>query len=104
MWKRDRTLPIFDAAPPGGAERTCVVTRQARDPDELIRFVLGPENAVVPDIKRKLPGRGVWVGLSRDLVAKAVKKQVFARALKDKAIAAQDLPELIDNLLRRDAL
>jgi uncharacterized protein len=85
-------------------ERTCVVTRQQRAPDELIRFVLGPDHAVVPDLKHKLPGRGVWVGLSRDLVAQAVKKQLFARGLKDKAIAAPDLPGLIETLLTRDAM
>ncbi len=92
------------AVPPAGAERTCVVTRQVRDPDELIRFVLGPENVVVPDIKRKLPGRGVWVSLSRKILAQAVKKQVFARALKEKAVASADLPDLVERLLRRDAL
>ena len=92
------------AAPPVGAERTCVVTRQTHAPDQLIRFVLGPENVVVPDIKRKLPGRGVWVGLSRDLVAQAVKKQAFSRALKEKVVAAADLPDLVERLLRRDAL
>ena len=72
------------AAPDEGAapERTCVVTRQIREPDELIRFVLGPDNAVVPDLKRKLPGRGVWVGLSEALVAQAVKKQLFSRGLQ----------------------
>jgi len=93
------------AAPDEGAapERTCVVTRQIREPDELIRFVLGPDNAVVPDLKRKLPGRGVWVGLSRALVAQAVKKQLFSRGLREKASASPDLPDLIETLLRRDA-
>ena len=28
--------------------------------DELIRFVVGPDG-VVPDLKRKLPGRGLWI-------------------------------------------
>ena len=89
---------------PQGTERSCVVTRQAKHPDALLRFVLGPESVVVPDIKRKLPGRGVWVGLSKDLVAQAVKKQVFARALKEKALAEADLPDLVESLLKRDAL
>jgi uncharacterized protein len=92
------------AAPHAGVERTCVVTRQTRHPDDLIRFVQGPENAVVADLKRKLPGRGVWVGLSKDLVAQAIKKQAFSRALKEKVVAAPDLPDLIERLLRRDAL
>ena len=32
--------------------------------DELIRFVVGPDG-VVPDLKRKLPGRGLWVTAER---------------------------------------
>lgn len=102
--KQDLCEPA--AAPLAGAtapERTCLVTRQHRAPDELIRFVLGPDHAVVPDLKRKLPGRGVWVGLSKALVAQAVKKQLFARGLRDKAVAAADLPDLVETLLRRDA-
>jgi uncharacterized protein len=98
--------PVDRAAAPDegeAPERTCVVTRQIRAPDELIRFVLGPDNAVVPDLKRKLPGRGVWVGLSRALVAQAVKKQLFSRGLREKASASPDLPDLIETLLRRDA-
>ncbi|WP_294536048.1 RNA-binding protein [uncultured Rhodoblastus sp.] len=92
------------AAPHAGVERTCVVTRRISHPDALIRFVLGPENAVVADLKRKLPGRGVWVGLSKVLVAQAIRKQAFSRALKEKVVASPDLPELIEKLLRRDAL
>jgi predicted RNA-binding protein YlxR (DUF448 family) len=99
----DRDMDDRDDAP-AGAERTCAVTRATLPPEQMIRFVLGPDDAVVPDIKRKLPGRGVWVGLSKDLVAQAVKKQVFSRGLKAKALAAPDLPELIDRLLARDAL
>jgi hypothetical protein len=92
------------AAPRAGVERTCVVTRRTRHPDELIRFVQGPDNDVVPDLKRKLPGRGVWVSLSKALVAQAIKKQAFSRALKEKLVASPDLPDLIEKLLRRDAL
>ncbi|MDR6188094.1 putative RNA-binding protein YlxR (DUF448 family) [Agrobacterium pusense] len=41
--------------------RMCIVTRQSGSPDELIRFVAGPDGDVVPDLKRQLPGRGCWV-------------------------------------------
>ena len=34
-------------------------------------LVIGPEGAVVPDVKHKLPGRGVWVTASRNAVAAA---------------------------------
>ena len=45
----------------GGNDRMCIVTRARRSPDEMIRFVADPGGEIVPDIKRKLPGRGVWV-------------------------------------------
>ncbi|MGC1447949.1 MAG: RNA-binding protein [Xanthobacteraceae bacterium] len=90
--------------PETGPERTCIVSRARKNPEEMIRFVLGPDHGVAPDLKRKLPGRGVWVSLSKDAVAQAVKKQVFSRALRGEAKASADLPELIETLLRRDAL
>ena len=61
-----------------------------RAPDELIRFVLGPDNAVVPDLKRKLPGRGVWVGLSPGAGRPGGQEAAFARGLSEKALASPD--------------
>ena len=66
------------------AERTCIVTREVMDPSELIRFVAGPDGSVVPDLKRNLPGRGVWVSACRSNVEKAVEASLFARSLKSK--------------------
>lgn len=87
-----------------GPERTCVVTRRKGAPETMIRFVLGPDGTVVPDIRRKLPGRGVWVGADRAIVAEAVRKQAFARGLKTKVAVDPGLPDLVDDLLARDAL
>lgn len=86
------------------SERRCVVTREVLEPEKLIRFVRAPDGAVVPDLKRKLPGRGVWVGLSQALVAQAVKKQLFSRGFRDKALASPELPDLVGKLLYRDAV
>ena len=83
-------------------ERTCIVTRAAKPPAELMRFVLGPGNEVVPDLKHRLPGRGVWVTARRDLVEEAVKKRLFARAFKAEAKAAPTLAEDIERGLRED--
>jgi predicted RNA-binding protein YlxR (DUF448 family) len=102
--RRNEGLDAAASDEESGAERTCAVTREKAPPEAMLRFVLGPDQQVVPDIKRRLPGRGVWIGLSRARVALAVKRQVFSRALKDKALAAPDLPEMVENLLRRDAL
>ena len=58
---------------------------------ELIRFVVGPAGEVVPDVKRKLPGRGLWITASRAAVEEAVKRNVFARGFKRQVRVAPDL-------------
>ena len=70
----------------------------------MIRFVAAPDGTVVPDLRRKLPGRGVWVGAERSKVAEAVRKKLFARGLRTAARASSDLPERIDALLADTAL
>lgn len=87
-----------------GQERTCAVSRTAMDPCELIRFVAGPDGSIVPDIRRKLPGRGVWVKASAGTVAEAAKKNVFARSLKQQIKPDSKLADLVDRLLLEDAL
>jgi uncharacterized protein len=87
-----------------GPERTCVVTRQGRAPDDLIRFVVGPGEVLVPDIRRKLPGRGVWVSLSADAIREAVKRRAFERSLKTKVSVSPELPDEVDALLAKDAV
>lgn len=77
-------------------QRTCIATREVRSPDELIRFVLGPDGDVVPDLRRKLPGRGVWVSARRDAVETAAKRRLFARSLKTAAVASEGLADAID--------
>jgi predicted RNA-binding protein YlxR (DUF448 family) len=87
-----------------GPERMCVVTRERRAPEDLIRFVAGPEGTVVPDIRAKLPGRGIWVTARNDLVEEAVRRQAFSRGLKATAKADKTLPADVDALLERDCL
>lgn len=86
------------------AVRRCAVTRTARPKDELIRFVLGPDGAIVPDLKEKLPGRGVWLTATHDTVAEAVKRKAFGRALKAEAKAPDALADQLDKLLAEAAL
>ena len=94
----------LDAASEKGPERTCVVTRRKGAPATMIRFVVGPDGGVVPDIRAKLPGRGVWVDGRTDLVATAVRKGAFARGFKAKVAAAPTLADDVDALLEHDAL
>lgn len=72
--------------------------------DRLVRFVAGPDGVIVPDLARKLPGRGLWVEASRASVDAAVKKNLFARAAKAKVAAAADLSDRIAALLHRRLL
>jgi uncharacterized protein len=65
-----------------GTERMCALTRQVRPVDELIRFVLAPSGDVTPDLKRKLPGRGLWISASKAVLADAVKRGTFAKGFK----------------------
>ena len=86
-----------------GPERTCIATRTRRPVDDLIRFVAAPDGTVVPDLKRNLPGRGVWVTATRQAVAEAVKKKAFGRGLKAEAKADGTLPDMVEGLLARQA-
>lgn len=85
-------------------ERTCIVTRQAAAPDDLIRFVVGPDSTVVPDLKRNLPGRGCWVTADREHVDRAAAKGNFARAFKAEVGIPPQLGAMVDTLLARSAL
>src|ERR1700709_43449 len=87
-----------------GTERMCAVTRQVRPIDELIRFVIAPSGEVVADLKRKLPGRGLWVSASRKAVAEAVRRNHFGKGFKRDVRAAPTLPTDTENLLVRGAV
>ena len=93
-----------DLADDSGPVRTCAVTRQKHAPDALIRFVLSPQGEIVPDIRCKLPGRGVWILAHADLVGQALKRGSFARGFKTKAVPSAALPQQVDALLEKDAL
>lgn len=87
-----------------GPERRCIVTRRSGAADGLIRFVLAPDGTVVPDLARRLPGRGAWVTAQAWAVAEAARRSVFSRALKTEARPPADLAGLVGRLLRARAL
>jgi predicted RNA-binding protein YlxR (DUF448 family) len=89
--------PTADAVP--GPMRTCIVTGETAAPERMIRFVVGPDGDVVPDLARRLPGRGLWVRAERASVEKAVARKAFARAARAAVKAAADLPERVEALL-----
>jgi predicted RNA-binding protein YlxR (DUF448 family) len=84
--------------------RMCAVSREQKPVDELIRFVVSPAGEVVADVKRKLPGRGLWVSASRQVVAEAVRRHQFSKGFKRDVRAAPTLPTDTENLLVRSAV
>jgi predicted RNA-binding protein YlxR (DUF448 family) len=86
-----------------GSERLCVVSRTVKPVDDLIRFVVGPEG-VVPDLKRKLPGRGLWITADRATLNDAVARNVFARGFKRELRVTPALIAETERLLVRSAL
>ncbi len=80
-------------------ERRCIVGGEVLSEDKLIRFVVSPEGEVTPDIAAVLPGRGIWVGATRDAIDKAVKKNLFAKAAKAPVRVAPDLADRVEKLL-----
>ena len=83
--------------------RLCAVSRKVKPVGELIRFVVSPQGEVVPDLKRKLPGRGLWVSASRQTVAEAVRRNQFSKGFKREIRAKASLPTDTEALLVRSA-
>src|ERR1700761_308464 len=99
--------PDLDDGPRTGKSATvrmCAVSREQRPIDELIRFVVSPTGEVVPDIKRKLPGRGLWLTASRQTVAEAVRRHQFAKGFKRDVRVAPTLASDTEILLCRGAV
>jgi hypothetical protein len=87
-----------------GAERFCAVTGAVKPVEEMIRFVVSPDGAAVPDLKRRLPGRGIWITASRAALRTAVARKAFARSFKREVRVAADLPETTERLIETAAL
>lgn len=85
-------------------ERRDLVTREVMEESRLIRFVAGPDGSVVPDVARKLPGRGLWVAADRASVLTASTKGLFARAAKAPLRASPELADQVERLLLRRCL
>lgn len=104
MATKHKLQPDADDGPPdGGTERLCAVTRVHLPPEALIRFVAAPDGTIVPDLERRLPGRGVWITCDRKALEKAVASRAFARSLKAAVTAPADLADRVDALLERRA-
>lgn len=94
------SLPVALAA----SQRRCLVTGESQEKDTLIRFVLNPDNIVVPDVAARLPGRGLWLSATRAALEQAIQKNLFSRAAKTQAKIEPDLLLLTERLLARRCL
>ena len=77
------------------------MSRAHKPPEELIRFVAGPDGAIAPDLARRLPGRGVWVDATKEIVIAAVRQKAFAKSLKRQVSVPADLAGLVERLMAR---
>lgn len=85
-------------------QRRCIVSGEVKEARRLVRFVVAPDGAVVPDVADRLPGRGMWLSASPEVVRKASTKGSFAKAARRQVTVADDLADQIEALLARRCL
>jgi predicted RNA-binding protein YlxR (DUF448 family) len=108
-----------DEEPETGPLRRCIITRERLPKERMIRFVLGPDRQIVPDLAARLPGRGIWLSASRDVIesggAQEERRQkdkqgdgtqrhlarAFARAARGPVSLPPDLSVLLQTALVR---
>jgi predicted RNA-binding protein YlxR (DUF448 family) len=101
---QEATAPRDEEPAAEGPLRRCLATRAVRPKAELLRFVVGPGDLLVPDIAGRLPGRGLWITPVRDIVAGAAARNLFAKAAKARVVVPPDLVDRVEGLLARDLL
>ena len=87
-----------------GGERFCAATGAVRPVADMIRFVVAPDGQVVADVKRRLPGRGIWVTATRAALGTAIERKAFARGLRQEVRPGAGLIEATERLLESEAL
>lgn len=84
--------------------RRCLVLGELLPKTELIRFAVGPDNTLYPDLSQNLPGRGLWVSATREAITIAAKKNLFAKAAKTAVKIGPDLADQVTQILRKRCL
>mgnify|MGYP001170865283 FL=1 len=84
--------------------RKCIFTGEKQPKSHLVRFVVGPDKVLVPDVLGRLPGRGIWLKASRHVLFEACEKDVFSRAAKTSVTVPEDLTDLVEKLLKKHCL
>lgn len=84
--------------------RKCIQTGEILPESELVRFAIAPDSSIMPDVRARAPGRGLWLKPQHDVLSAAIKRRSFARAAKAKVLVPADLPARTDEALCRAAL
>ncbi len=90
----------FEDDPERGPLRRCVVTRTSQPKEGMIRFVLGPDRELVPDLAGRLPGRGMWLSARADVLERALTRGAFAKAARGPVHSPPELRQRIEDGLR----
>lgn len=97
--------PLLDEGPaPRRRGRRCLVRQESLPRETLVRFVVDPAGAVIPDIAARLPGRGVWLTAERGAISLAVAKGLFAKAARRRVQITPDLADQVEMMLVRRCL
>ncbi len=92
------------ARPAKTPDRRCIASGEVRPKQALLRFVVGPDGVLVPDLAERLPGRGLWVTAERALLRKALAKNLFSKAARQRVVLPEDLEQRLCGLLRQRVL
>ena len=85
-------------------DRKCIFTGEKKRKTELVRFVVGPDRVIVPDILERLPGKGFWLKSNKNIIFEACKKNVFSRHARASVVIPEGLVSLVERLLRERCL
>ncbi|MFP4126116.1 MAG: RNA-binding protein [Alphaproteobacteria bacterium] len=100
----DDTTVLAEPDTPRRRPRRCVASRTARDRDDLIRFVVGPDDRLVPDPDARLPGRGLWLSAEAESFKRAVSRNLFAKAARRRVVVDPEIAERVDRMLAERCL
>jgi len=84
-----------------GPLRRCIVTRESLAKEDMLRFVVGPENSLVPDLAGRLPGRGMWLKAAPGVLEQALKKGAFHRAAKAQVKMPENFAAVLASMLEQ---
>ncbi len=85
-------------------ERRCIVSGEILEKDNLLRFTLLSDGRLVPDFKKRLPGRGIYVRNSRQVLETAAAKNLFSKAAKKRVKLPENLPDMVGQILQKSGL